>query len=227
MKILCRHELVKIAIPTQQQLEEYRAAISARHPELPDVWCTRNGLKLYLECVGTQIREDNKNDDNASHMTFHHDHSEFYNDWQHDYYVTNVFCFCPDGTVLIACFNVPGCVHDSQVAWWENIYNKLEIVWNSDGLKCVLDSAFRKVNREFLINSSRDYMTADAGITDEQLMIENLQSKRAATSMRRSTEWGMRAFQASFPRVKDRFKYEETDECGLMLKFLLYLSNLW
>jgi hypothetical protein len=35
VKILCRHELTKIAIPTQQQLEEYRAAIAARHPALP------------------------------------------------------------------------------------------------------------------------------------------------------------------------------------------------
>jgi hypothetical protein len=226
VKILRRHELAKIAIPTRQQLEEYRGAIAARHPALPDVWCTMDGLKLYLECVGTQIRGDNNNDDNASHTPFHHDQSEFYNGWQHDHYVTNVFCFCPDGTVPIACFNVPGCVHDSQVAWWGNIYDKLEIVWNSDGLKCVLDSAFGKVNREFLIKSSQDYMTADAGITEEQLMIENLHSKRAATSMRQSAEWGMRAFQASFPRVKDRFKYEETGERGLMLKSLLYLFNL-
>ena len=176
-----------------------------------------DGIKLYLECVGTQIREDNHNDDNASHPPFHHDQSEFYNGWQHDHYVTNVFCFCPYGTVPIVCFNVPGCVHESQVVWWGNIYNKFEIVWNSDGLKCVLDSAFGKVNREFLVKSSQDHMTADAGITDEQLMIENLQSKRAATSMRQSTEWGMRAFQASFPRVKDRFKYEETGERGYVI----------
>ena len=46
MKILCHHELGKLAILTQQQLEEYRAAFTARHPAPPNVWCTMDGLKL-------------------------------------------------------------------------------------------------------------------------------------------------------------------------------------
>ena len=50
----------------------------------------------------------------------------FYNGWTQDHYVTSVFCFCPDGTIPIAFFNVPGSVHDSQVAEMGQIYQKLE-----------------------------------------------------------------------------------------------------
>ena len=44
--------------------------------------------------------------------------------------------------------------------------------------------------------------------------------------MRQSAEWGMRAFQSSFPRIKDRFNYEEKGERRLVLKFLIMLYNL-
>ncbi len=58
-----------------------------------------DGLKLYLQASSNlEIQE------------------RFYNRWTHDHYVTSVFCFCPNGTIPIAFFNVPGCVHGSQVA---------------------------------------------------------------------------------------------------------------
>ncbi len=67
------------------------------------------GLKLYLQQSGnTDIQE------------------RYYNGWTHDHLVTSVFCFCPDGTISIAFFNVPGSVHDSQVAEFGKIYDKLE-----------------------------------------------------------------------------------------------------
>ena len=46
-----------------------------------------------------------------------------------------------------------------------------------------------------------------------------------ATSMRQSAEWGMRSFQASFPRIKDRILYEEMGERKLILEMLVYLFN--
>ncbi len=50
--------------------------------------------------------------------------------------------FVPDGTIPIAFFNVPGCAHDSQVAKWGGIYEKLESVYRSNGWICIVDSAF-------------------------------------------------------------------------------------
>jgi hypothetical protein len=51
----------------------------------------------------------------------------------HDHYVTSVFCVCPDGTIPIDFFNVPGSVHDSQVAELGKIYSKLEHVYETMG----------------------------------------------------------------------------------------------
>ena len=49
---------------------------------------------------------------------------------------------------------------------------------------------------------------------------------REATSMRQSSEWGMRALQSSFPRLKDRMIYEEMGERKIILKMMVLLFNL-
>ena len=49
---------------------------------------------------------------------------------------------------------------------------------------------------------------------------------REATAMRQSSEWGMRALQSSFPRLKDRFIYEETGERKIILKMMVLLFNV-
>ena len=44
--------------------------------------------------------------------------------------------------------------------------------------------------------------------------------------MRQSAEWGMRAFQASFLRLQDRFIFEQNGERRLIVKMCLLLYNL-
>ena len=39
-------------------------------------------------------------------------------------------------------------------------------------------------------------------------------------------EWGMLTMQASFPRVKDRFVYEERGEQRIVLKMFVILYNM-
>ena len=138
--------------------------------------------------------------------------------WTHDHYVSSVLCFCPDGTIPIAYINVPGSVHDSQIADYGNIFDKLEMVYQRDGGQCTVDSAFGNMNREFLIKSSQELI--------------HIRSSRArniardATSMRQSAEWGMRAFQSSMPRIKDRMKFEERGERKVTLTVMILLYNL-
>jgi hypothetical protein len=91
--------LARVAIPSGEDIESFKAVFAERHPLLTDCWATMDGLKLYLQSSGNSDIQE-----------------RFYNGWTHDCYVTSVFCFCPDGTIPIAFFNVPGCVHDSQVA---------------------------------------------------------------------------------------------------------------
>jgi hypothetical protein len=44
--------------------------------------------------------------------------------------------------------------------------------------------------------------------------------------MRQSAEWGMRAIQSSFPRLKDTFVYEEAGERRIVMKMICLLYNL-
>ena len=199
--------LARVAIPSNAEITSYKEAVGAIYPLLSDVWSTMDGLKLYLQQSGnTEIQ------------------ARFYNGWTHGHYVTSVFVFCPDGTIPIAFFNVPGSVHDSQVAYWGRVYDKLQAVYDETGGKCTVDSAFGKVNRPFLIKSSQDYLVSTMPTRAEQRL--DLARKRQATSMRQAAEWGMRAIQSSFPRLKDTFVYEETGERRILMKMICLLYNL-
>jgi hypothetical protein len=63
--------------------------------------------------------------------------------------------------------------------------------------------------------------------SEHRIAIRNrLQINKEATSMHQSAEWGMHAFKASLPRLKDRFIYEEYGERKLILKIMTLLYNL-
>ncbi len=127
------------------------APLGARHPLLHDCWATMDGLKLYLQQAwNTEIKE------------------QFYNGWMHDHYVTSVFCFCPDGTILIAFFNVPGSVHNSQVVELGKIYSKLEHVHVLMGGKCCVDSSFGNLAREYLLKSGQNLLGSSAPTRHKQ-----------------------------------------------------------
>ena len=127
--------LARVSIPSREETDSFQAVFAEQHPLLNNCWAT-NGLKLYLQLVG------------------HADiQGRFYNGWTHDHYVTSVFCFCLDGTIPIAFFNVPGSVHYSQVAEYGNL---------STGAKCCVDSAFGNVLREFLFKSCQDHLGSSA-----------------------------------------------------------------
>ena len=184
-------------------------SIAERHPNLgrEKVWCTIDGLKLYLQAAPNCTIQE-----------------RFYNGWTHDHYVTNVMVFCPDGTIAIAAFNCPGSFHDSTVAEYGDIYKKMEEMYNKYGGKCTADSAFREKDYPFLIKSSQDPLTA-TGTTREEVEL-NVRLQVEATSMRQSAEWGMRAVQSSFPRLKGRLLYEDKGERGMILHSTFLLYNL-
>ena len=209
VKALKGYHLAQIRLPSAEKLEEYRGIIQQQHPVLDNVWGTMDGLKVRIEKAPDEIVQ-----------------SRFFNGWKSDHYVTGVLGFVPDGTIALAFYNVPGCSHDSTVADWGNMYNKLEDVYRRTGLKFVIDSAFSSMNYEFLIKSAQDDLTAgDEFLTiDEQ--IADIAVKREATSMRQCAEWGMRAVQSSFPRLKDTMTYEENGERRIIFDCLFLLFNL-
>ena len=134
--VLRKDQQAHVQIPSSEKIEEYEEMVRNRHPFLTDVWCTMDGLQITLEQSGDALIQEH-----------------FYNGWTHNHYVSSVLCFCPDGTIPIAYVNIPGAVHDSQIANYGDIYDKLEMVHQRDGGQCTVDSAFGNVNREFLIKS--------------------------------------------------------------------------
>ena len=198
IEVLRREESAKVKIPSDEKICEYKECVRYRHPKLSNVWMTMDGLKLQLE-QSPKCEIQNR----------------FYNGWTHDHYETNIFGFAPSGTIVVATTNVPGCVHDSTVCEWGNIYKKLGKVYERTGAMVTVDSAFCRKNHEYLIKSSNTLPC-----TAEEIHIND-----EATSMRQSAEWGMRSFQASFPRIKDRIIYEEKGERKLILEMLVYLFN--
>jgi hypothetical protein len=167
IKVFRDDPLARIGIPSEEKIHEYMQAVAERYPRLPDVWSTMDGLKLYLQQSGKSDVQE-----------------RFYNGWTHNHYVTSVFVFCPNGIILIAFFNVPGAVHDSQIAHWGKIYDKLDEVYKAMGGKCTVDSAFAKLNCPFLIMSSQDILISSAQTTQEQR--EEIQRNIQATSMRQA-----------------------------------------
>jgi hypothetical protein len=106
------------------------------------------------------------------------------------------------------------------------MYNKLEDVYRQMGLKYVIDSAFSSMKYELLIKSSQDDLTAGDEFTTIDEQIADIAMRREATSMRQCAEWGMRAVQLSFPRLKDTMTYEEHGERRIIFDCLFLLFNL-
>lgn len=105
--------------------------------------------KLQLECAGDHKIQNN-----------------YYNGWTHDHYVSAVLVFCPDGTIPICCYIVPGSIHDSKIAEMGNVYEKLSIVYNKTGAKCTVDSAFSANQFPFLIKSSKQVNIENESLSD-------------------------------------------------------------
>ncbi len=92
------------------------------------------------------------------------------------------------------------------------------------GAVTCVDSAFRMKNCPYIIKLSQENFVGN-GDNEEEVRLD-IQWKRQATSMRQSSEWGMRALQSSFPRICDQMVFEQRGERRTALKMMIYLYNL-
>jgi DDE superfamily endonuclease len=199
--VLSSNEHAKVEMPSDEKVVELCALTRVRHPLLTDVFAVADGLKLYFQqCDGLD------------------EQSMYYNGWKHDHFITNVLVFSVDGKMIATVMNAPGSLHDSTLAEWGGIYDKLEAVYDRTGAKCCVDSAFQSSSNNYMIKSSENITNADDGMS--------LLRQQQATSLRQAAEWGMRAIQSSFPRLKDRIMYEESGvERRVFLSLVTLLYN--
>jgi hypothetical protein len=204
LNILAKREDAQIKLPAEAKLRQYVACVSNKYPRLNNVAYVGDGLKVLLQKAGNNGKQN-----------------AFYSGWKTDHFITNLFVFAPDGTIIMCMLNCPGSMHDSELASMGNpsIYQKIDSLFEKYGTKCVMDSAFSTRDRQSIIKSvQRDAVYITAENVEEALVLED------AKSVRQSAEWGMRALQGSMPRLKARWSYEERDErlVGLTLLVLLY-----
>jgi hypothetical protein len=198
-KILVKNPLARVKVPTREEVALYQRATAAKYPTLHDVWATVDGLNLYFQCTNDNVIQ-----------------GIFYNGWLHGHFVSNVFVFAMDGTIRICGLNAPGTMHDSTLADYSSVYHKLQYIYEITGGKVVVDSAFRVKSNDFIIKSSQTLPDGDR---------HAIVVARDATSVRQAAEWGMRQFQASFPRMKDAVKFELNGERRIIMRLIVYLFN--
>ena len=198
---LHQNYLAKVRYPDDATIEEYKAMIERRHPALKDVYATADGLKLYFEkCWDGEAQ------------------NKFYNGWLHSHFITNLFVFGADGRIIKCVLNCPGTLHDSTLANWGGVYSKMEEVYERTQGKVCVDSAFEASSNAYLIKSATDLTQCK---TRKEIRIA-LQ----ATSLRQAAEWGMRAIQSAFPRLKDVLRFEEKGERRIILQLVPLLYNM-
>ena len=84
----------------------------------------------------------------------------------------------------------------------------------------MVDSAFAKVDDPFLIKSSQELPL------DKEEDLQFVAKFRQAISAHQASEWGMRGFQATFPKLKDCIVYEENGERKVILLSVVLLFTL-
>jgi hypothetical protein len=111
----------------------------------------------------------------------------------------NVLAFAPTGKVIYACLNFPGSYHDSTVA-----ADLIDITIRKIGIYafCV-DSGFPRGN-ELYDKFVGPISKAQKKQLSPILRTHILRQVEVYVSLRQASEWGMRALQGTFPRLKSR-----------------------
>ena len=81
----------EVRMPDDAKIALFKEAITAKHSLLVDCYCMVDGLKLYLQQACDSAIQ-----------------SRFYNGWKHDHYVTNIFAFALNGSIIACTLNAPG-----------------------------------------------------------------------------------------------------------------------
>ena len=129
----------EVCMPDAAEIALFKEAITAKHSLLVDCYCMVDGLKLYLQQAGDSIIQ-----------------SHFYNGRKHNHFVTNIFAFALNGSIIVCTLNAPGTWHDSTLAHWGSMYSKLQKCWEDHHGKVLMDSAFPSNMHVFIIQSSQN-----------------------------------------------------------------------
>ncbi|KZT55346.1 hypothetical protein CALCODRAFT_437298 [Calocera cornea HHB12733] len=166
----------RITWPQDEDFHELSDLVVARHPLLQGAFGSVDGLNLPTATSSDERWQ------NAQ-----------YNGWLHGHFTSNVLAFSARGELIHAAINAPGSWHDAKVS--SGIYTQLE-ERTPDDFYLAADTAFPH-NRGSLKSKIRTPVKSGSRTTREHLrFLDQL------VSFRQSAEWGMRAIQGSFGRLR-------------------------
>ncbi|KZT57258.1 hypothetical protein CALCODRAFT_434501 [Calocera cornea HHB12733] len=166
----------RIVWPEEEDMEKLSELVVARHPLLQGAFGSVDGLNLPTATSSDERWQ------NAQ-----------YNGWLHGHFTSNVLVFSTRGELLHAAINAPGSWHDSRVS--SGIYAQLEEN-TPDPYFLAADTAFPH-NRSTLRSKIKTPVKSGTRTTREQVQFLD-----QLVSFRQSAEWGMRAIQGSFGRLR-------------------------
>jgi hypothetical protein len=202
-RLLKIHPKARIEWPNSIEEKQYLAnLINRREPTVSDVIGFTDGLSLPVQCASDPISQATN-----------------YNGYHHDTMINNVFCFAPTGKIIFACVNFPGSWHDAQVS--ASLITK--VVANIGDFKICVDQGFPRSGD--LLNKFVGPISRRARLN---LPVETrrsvLRRHNTYVSLRQSSEWGMRALQGTFVRMKSRLTSNKRKR-KLILSVIILLHN--
>lgn len=175
LRVLEQVDTAAIVWPTNvAKLEEYSDLMARRHPLLT------GGIGFVDGCHLPVFQ--------ASDLEMQNSH---YNGWLSAHFTSNLFAFSTAGTIIHTVINAPGSWHDARVA--ASLYEKLLEL--PEGFFLIGDSAFPNSSRGM---ANRIKTCPKKG----QRMRYSKEFGMELVSARQAAEWGMRAIQGGFSRLK-------------------------
>lgn len=161
-------------------MERFANLIKNREPLVENIIGFADGMKVKVQCSECEEQQ-----------------SLFFNDYDGDTVINNVFCFSPEGKVIFAAVNFPGSWHDSQVA-----IDLAQLILETE-FAIAVDQGFPRsglMYGRFVGPMSRRQRSNISPIVQDCVEEEHA----LYISLRQAAEWGMRSLEGTFCRLKTR-----------------------
>ena len=123
----------------------------------------------------------------------------YYNGWTCSHYCSNILTFAPDGTIIHAILNAPGSWHNSNIA--DCLYAKL-LNNTPEGYRIISDTVFPRCTNQLEYRILAPKKKGNRLPTSPHAYACLKKLNKQLVSARQAAEWGMRALQGSFGRLK-------------------------
>ena len=196
---LKRHESAKIKWPSEEEKVKWAQLVNNREPSVNLVIGFVDGLAIHVQCSANE-----------------NDQSEAYNGHSKDTMTNNVLAFSPEGKIFYAALSYPGSWHDSQVA----AHLASKAISSLGEYQICVDQGFPRSGDLYgkfvgpLSNSTKRKLAAlnkDYIIAEHEIFV----------SLRQASEWGMRALQGTFSRLKSRLTSDKVKRRNIILCIVL------